>query len=161
MGRWWILTGAIALTALAALGWYLYGNAEGKIRATISAGAQAVERKEFGAAMRCVSPRYKDRSGLTFRDVQRMLFDFCRDKQSQLWLDVQVIQVQPVDFWQAFALVQVQGIVEAFGVPAKFGPMTVNVTLERTWWGRWRILSTDGWQDHPDIQKFQGKVLGE
>lgn len=161
MWRWWLLISAIALTALAALGWYLYGNAEGKIRAMILAGAQAAERKEFGGVMRCVSPRYKDRSGLTFRDVQQMVFNWCRNPQSQLWWKVNPMEVSLTDFWHAAALLRVEGIAEAEGISVRFGPMMVSVMLERTWWGRWRITSTDGWQTDPNIQKLRGEVLGE
>jgi len=43
--------------------------------------------------------------------------------------------------------------VEGFG-SIGFGPVTLSVRLERTWWGRWRITSLDGWQDEPNIQQF-------
>lgn len=85
-----------------------------------------------------------------------MLLDWCRNKQNQLWLQqFEVEQVALIDFWRAAALVRVQGIVsvDGFGTVG-FGPLTLSVSLERTWWGQWRITSLDGWQDEPNIQQF-------
>jgi|GEM_PF-647654 len=151
------LVGAGGILVLLAMGaWWLYGNAEGKIRVTLKAGADAVVRHDFLSAIRVLSPNYRDGGGLTFRDLQRMLLDWCRNKRNQLWLQqFTVEQVALIDFWRAAALVKVQGIVsvEGFG-SIGFGPVTLSVRLERTWWGRWRITSLDGWQDEPNIQQF-------
>ena len=147
----------LLVVLLAAVGaWRLYGNAESKIRAILRNGAQAVVNHDYPAAIRVLSPNYRDRSGLTFRDIQRMLLDWCRNKQNQLWLqEFSVEQVVVVDFWRAAALVRVKGIVSVEGFnTVGFGPVTLSATLERTWWGRWRVLSLDGWQDEPNIQQF-------
>ncbi len=117
-------------------------------------------RHDFPGCLRVLSPNYRDRSGLTFRDLQRMLLDWCRNKQNQLWLEeLMVEQVALINFWQAAALVRVKGIVsvEGFGT-VPFGPITLSATLERTWWGRWRIAGLEGWQEEPNIQKLQGEL---
>jgi len=148
--------GLLAILSVAVGAWWLYSNPESKIRATLNNGAQAVVNHDYPAAIRVLSPNYRDRSGLTFRDLQRMLLDWCRNKQNQLWLqEFSIEQVAVIDFWRAAALVRVKGIVsvEGFGTVG-FGPVNLSVTLERTWWGRWRVLSLDGWQDEPNIQQF-------
>lgn len=157
MPRWLVVVSLIlVLSTLAAVVWWLYGNPEAKIRATLHNGAQAVVNHDYPSAIKVLSPEYRDRSGLTFRDLQRMLLDWCRNKQNQLWLQqFSVEQVAIIDFWRAAALVKVQGIVsvEGFGTVG-FGPVDLSVTLERTWWGRWRVTSIDGWQDEPNLQQF-------
>lgn len=146
----------VFLVALACAAWWLYGNPEMKIRTTLQNGAQAVVNHSYPDAVKVLSPNYRDRSGLKFRDLQRMLLEWCRNKQNQLWLQqFEVEQVALIDFWRAAALVRVQGIVsvEGFGTVG-FGPLILSVSLERTWWGQWRITSLDGWQDEPNIQQF-------
>lgn len=155
--RWFIACGLmLVLTLLVAGGWWLYGNPEAKIRAALQKGAQAVVNHDYPNAIKVVSPKYRDRSGLTFRDLQRMLLDWCRNKQNQLWLQqFSIEQVAVIDFWRAAALVKVQGIVsvEGFGT-VSFGPVDLSVELERTWWGRWQVTSLNGWQDEPNLQQF-------
>jgi len=148
--------GLLAILLAARVAWWLHGDAESKIRATLHNGAQAVVNHDYPDAIRVLSPNYRDRSGLTFRDLQRMLLDWCRNKQNQLWLqEFSVEQIAVIDFWQAAALVRVKGIVSVEGFDTVgFGPVTLSVTLERSWWGRWRVLSLDGWQDEPNIQQF-------
>jgi hypothetical protein len=131
--------GLLAILSVAIGAWWLYSNPESKIRATLNSGAQAVVNHDYPAAIRVLSPNYRDRSGLTFRDLQRMLLDWCRNKQNQLWLqEFSIEQIVVIDFWRAAALVRVKGIVsvEGFGT-VSFGPISLSVTLERTWWGRW------------------------
>ncbi|MFN4180926.1 MAG: hypothetical protein ACK4I8_11475 [Armatimonadota bacterium] len=155
--RWFIVAGLLfILSFFAAVAWWLYSNPEGKIRATLQSGAQAVVNHDYPSAIKVFSPNYRDRSGLTFRDLQRMLLDWCRNKQNQLWLQQFSIEhVIVIDFWRAAALVKVQGIVsvEGFGT-VSFGPIDLSVDLERTWWGRWRITSLNGWQEEPNIQQL-------
>ncbi len=155
--RWLTVVGLLfVLLALIVSAWWLYGNPENKIRATLQNGAQAVVNHDYPSAIKVLSPNYRDRSGLTFRDLQRMLLDWCRNKQNQLWLQqFSIEQVAVIDFWHAAALVKVQGIVsvEGFGTVG-FGPVDLSVTLERTWWGKWRVTSLEGWQDEPNIQQF-------
>lgn len=155
--RWFVGGGLLFIfSALAAVAWWLYGNPESKIRATLQSGAQAVVNHDYPSAIKVLSPNYRDRRGLTFRDLQRMLLDWCRNKQNQLWLQQFSIEhVIVIDFWRAAALVKVQGIVsvEGFGT-VSFGPIDLSVDLERTWWGRWRVTSLNGWQDEPNLQQF-------
>lgn len=156
MFRWIIAFTLVAALTIGIFAWFVYSNPESKIRTTIQNGAQSVVDHDFPKAIRVISPNYLDRSGLTFRDLQRMLLDWCRNKQNQLWLQQFSIEhVALIDFWRAAALVKVQGIVsvEGFGT-FSFGPMELSVTLERTWWGRWRVTSVDGWQDEPNLQQF-------
>ncbi|MCS7266336.1 MAG: hypothetical protein NZ805_16075 [Armatimonadetes bacterium] len=154
--RWILALVLIVILAIGIVAWWIYGNPEGKIRSTLLNGAQAVVNHDFPSAIRVISPNYRDRSGLTFRDLQRMLLDWCRNKQNQLWLQqFSVEHVALVDFWQAAAIVKVQGIVsvEGFGTVG-FGPIDLSVNLERAWWGRWRVTSIDGWQDEPNLKQF-------
>lgn len=146
----------IPAALLVAMGWWLYSDPVGKVQATLQKGAQAVINHDYPSAIKVLSPNYRDQSGLTFRDLQRMLLDWCRNKQNQLWLqEFSIDQIVFIDFWRAATLVRVKGIVslEGFGTVA-FGPVILSATLERTWWGRWRILSLDGWQDEPNIRQF-------
>lgn len=162
MWKWLALAGLSAAIVLAGLGWRVYGNAEEKIKATIITGAKAVQQKEFSAAIRCISPRYRDDSGFTFRDIQRGLFDWCRSKQSQAWLTVQPLVVYKLNFWQALTFVQVKGIIAPEGLTAvNFGPLQLTIELERTWWGQWRITAMNGWQNDPNLQRLQGELTGE
>ncbi len=157
----WLIVLILLVTLAVGGGWWLYGNPQEKIRSVFHSGADALVRHDFPGCLKVLSPNYRDRSGLTFRDLQRMLLDWCRSKQNQLWLqELTVEQVALIDFWTAAALVRVKGIVsvEGFGAVG-FGPITLTATLERTWWGRWRITSLDGWQDHPDLQQLREDLL--
>jgi hypothetical protein len=155
----WVIGGVLCL-ALIAVAWWRYGNAGAKIRAMVQGAAEGIERKDFWAVMRCVSPNYRDGSGLTFRDIQQMVLSWCRNKDAHVWLTVQPQRVQLQNFWQATATVQVQGIISAEGFSLPLGPMTVTLQLERTWLGQWRVTRADGWQSDPSLQKLQGEYLG-
>jgi hypothetical protein len=152
--------GIVLCLALLFLAWWRYGNAEAKIRAMVESAAKGLERKDFWAVMRCVSPNYRDGSGLTYRDIQQMVLSWCRNKDAHVWLTVQPQRVQLQNFWQATATVQVQGIISAEGFSLPLGPMTVTLQLERTWLGQWRVTRADGWQNDPSLQKLQGEYLG-
>lgn len=153
-------TGIFLCLALLFLAWWRYGNAEAKIRAMVESAAKGLERKDFWAVMRCVSPDYRDGSGLTYHDIQQMVLSWCRNKDAHVWLTVQLPQVHLQNFWQAMATVQVQGVINAEGFSLPLGPMTVTLQLERTWLGQWRVTRADGWQNDPSLQKLQGEYLG-
>lgn len=142
--------------------WRLYGDPGAKIRATIMTGAEAFQRKDCRRALQCVSPNYRDENGWTFRHIQRLLFEWCRDKHSQIWLTVRVADIFLLDFWQAVALVEVRGLLVPLGFSTlKFGPLSVTVKLERAWWGRWRITAVEGWQNDPNLRKLRSELMGE
>ena len=152
--------GIVLCLALLFLAWWRYGNAEAKIRAMVESAAKGSERKDFWAVMRCISPNYRDGSGLTYRDIQQMVLSWCRNKDAHVWLTVRLPQVRLQNFWQATATVQVQGIISAEGFSLPLGPMRVTLQLERTWFGQWRVTRADGWQNDPSLQKLQGEYLG-
>ncbi len=159
-GLFLIFFGVAALVAGAL--YYFYGNPEGRIRTTILRAALAFQDKELGVVLSAISPTYKDPYGYTYADLHRFLVNWCRDRDSNIWMTLSFRRVELLTFWDADAIVETQGIALPFSVAGfRFGPVTVTVSLERDWLGRWRIISIYGWRQDEGLARLEGELTGQ
>ncbi|MCS7223964.1 MAG: hypothetical protein NZ959_05345 [Armatimonadetes bacterium] len=142
--------------------WILYSRPEERITETIQSAARSFQKKEMGNTIALISPNYRDPYGYTYGDVYRFLLSWCRDRDTQAWVWVTVEEIWRSTFWDADARVQVRGVAMpdgSFAVP--FGPVTVTISLERTWLGRWRIVSVYGWRTDQGLVRLENELTDQ
>jgi len=140
-----IIIGAVVLLLAGGLTYWRLSrprlSPEEQIRALIVRGEKAIERKDVGDIMGCVSADYHDSVGLTNLDIRRVAIGLAR---SQSAVEVDLRQLR-------FEVHGSEGVVHAVvhlyitGEQNREvqGAVDLQVRPER---GGWKVVSSDGWQ---------------
>jgi len=144
----------IAAIAAAAAGYLVFRprlSDRDKIVATLLEAAGAVERKDVGETMKCVSDDYHDAAGLSKR-VLRILALHAKDIEGSLRVTMGVTGVTiNDDRAEALADVCVR-VSDSSGTHVLFdGPLSFALRKEKR--GRWRVTDSEGWQQALDIEQ--------
>ena len=140
-----IILGAVVLLLAGGLTYWRLSrprlSPEEQIRALIGRGEKAIERKDVGDIMGCVSADYHDAVGLTNLDIRRVAIGLARSR-SAVEVDLRELRLE-VHGSEGVVHAVVHLYITGEQNREVQGAVDLQVRRER---GGWKVVSSDGWQ---------------
>ena len=140
-----IIIGAVVLALAGGLTYWRLSrprlSPEEQIRALIVRGEKAIERKDVGDIMGCVSADYHDSVGQTNLDIRRVAIGLARSR-SEVEVDLRELRLE-VHGSEGVVRAVVHVYLTGEENREAYGAVELRVRRER---GDWRVVSSDGWQ---------------
>jgi len=138
----------IPLIALAAMTWWWVSYTsiplEERLANMVMKLKEAIEKKQYGEVMRCISPQYKDSAGVTYEDIKNALQDYVRNPDLHVKVEVTAMTI--------YSRSNTAVIDTRIGVMITIGernysisPVNLTIFMQRELI-RWRIIAVEGWQ---------------